>query len=622
MFCNHCGTSNPDEARFCSSCGKPTSIASQTPTAAATAAPTPPPQSAEVRNRTIGSNPTAIGSATSGSASLLQSGAHFASRYEIVRLIGRGGMGAVYQANDSVIDEAVALKVLLEELVANDEAVNRFTREAKISRQLSHKHIVRVHDIGMHEGTLYISMEFVEGMNLRRFFDVRKKQTKPLSLKEVMRLARPICEAMEYAHETTVHRDLKPENILVGRDGRVKVSDFGIATLLSFSESRLTSGALGTAYYMAPEQMDSTARIDQRADIYSLGVILYEAVVGKVPVGRFRSPAECREDVPEHLDAAIMKALEPDPESRPESMRQLLDEISGRSVEVKLEGNDGDDGDDGDDAGVYSLSSAAGQAAPGRKKRPGKADPAAAQAALEAGKKMLERGDPDGALDQLNRAVEQNPKLAEAWFFRAQALSKAKLGEGPDEKWQRVSAGKITLNEVQEVAADVVKSFKKAAEIEPENALYKLTATLAEKQSQQNSNILPGTETKQGEAKSGGGLLGGLFGGKGGGGDATGLVTQGNTELNGGNIDGAITTFERAIKRDKKCAAAWYGKGMALGKKLGNGQADVLAKIAQGEMSVEEVQRIGNDAQKCLRQAAKLEPSNALYKMVVSQLKN
>ncbi|MFG0333650.1 MAG: hypothetical protein ACF8TS_09840 [Maioricimonas sp. JB049] len=99
-------------------------------------------------------------------------------------------------------------------------------------------------------------------------------------------------------------------------------------------------------------------------------------------------------------------------------------------------------------------------------------------------------------------------------------------------------------------------------------------------------------------------------------------MTQGNTELNGGNIDGTITRFNPAIKRDKRCAAAGYGKGMALGKKLGYGQADVLATITSGELSVGEVQRIGNDAQKCLRQAARLEPSNSLYQMVVSQLKN
>jgi serine/threonine protein kinase len=633
MFCHECGTSNVDGARFCSSCGKKlatSEVTASTETVSDVTAQTGSGSSS--LNRTIGSNPTMAGSPGASAPRLLVGGERFADRYEIVRLIGRGGMGAVYEAKDSVINEPVALKVLLGEIASHPEAISRFTREARISRQLSHKHIVRVHDIASHDDMLYISMELVGGVNLRRFFETRKKKEQPLSIREILTLAKPICEAMEYAHEITVHRDLKPENILVARDGQVKVSDFGIATLLQGTESRLTSGALGTAYYMAPEQLDARQSVDRRADIYSLGVMLYEAAVGKVPVGRFKTLRECREDVPAHFDEAIMRALEPDPEQRPETMRQFFTELRPRQTPTSTQSNQKGLGT-GDrpaaEEGSKKLSplekarqqGAAGNGGKTAASQSPSDDTQAAKKFLEKGKTLLEQNQAETALELLEEAVAKDPQLAEAWFLRGQAISKAKLGEGPDEKWKRVAEGKITLQGVQQAANDIVDSFKKATECEPDNAMYRLTAMLAEQQIKSN-NGLAGTEQKPkaAEPAKGGGMLKGLFGRGGGGENVEAIIAEGNLLLNTGNPEGAVEKFEQALKKNRKCAAAWYGKGLALGKSLGDDQAAVLAKVASGEMDLATVQRIGADAKDCLRKAYKLEPSNSLYQMVASQL--
>lgn len=277
--------------------------------------------------QTLGDRATVGAHAKPAVGKVLDPGARIGSRYEVRRLLGQGGMGAVYEAYDAVVKESVALKVLLQELAQDESARERFIREARISRQLSHKNIIRVHDMLLMDDCLCISMEYIDGMDLRRFLADRESRKTPLSVKELQLLARSICDAMVYAHELTVHRDLKPENILISRQGKVKVSDFGIATLMNVSESQMTRGALGTAYYMAPEQITARGRVDQRADIYSLGVILYEALCGKIPLGRFHSPRELRAEIPEHVSQAIMQALEPEPDQRFKSMAAFRDAL-------------------------------------------------------------------------------------------------------------------------------------------------------------------------------------------------------------------------------------------------------------------------------------------------------
>lgn len=232
-------------------------------------------------------------------------------------------MGDVYEAHDEHLKQKVAIKILSPQMLNSGEALERFTREAQISLRLSHRNIVRVYDMYHVDNIRYISMEFVDGKDLRGILDVRTKGGKPFSIKEIKTVAKSIATAMAYAHEFTVHRDLKPENILITRKGEVKITDFGIAKVVSGSQMQMTNSRLGTAYYMAPEQITGHA-MDRRADVYSLGVILYELLIGRLPVGRFAPPREVRNDVPIELDRLIMSALETDPDRRPKDMTEVL----------------------------------------------------------------------------------------------------------------------------------------------------------------------------------------------------------------------------------------------------------------------------------------------------------
>ncbi len=200
-------------------------------------------------------------------------------RYELVEEIGRGAMGIVYKAHDNELQEIVALKILPDNLSNNPEAVRRFKAEARSARRLSHPNIVRIHDIGEEMGRKYISMEFVEGSDLRR----RVKTGGPLPLHDVIMYARQICEALAYAHgEGIVHRDIKPANIMVTKDNRIKVTDFGIAKIAEGPDSTMAGAVLGTPLYMSPEQVQGLM-VDNRADLYSFGILLYELISGRPP---------------------------------------------------------------------------------------------------------------------------------------------------------------------------------------------------------------------------------------------------------------------------------------------------------------------------------------------------
>jgi serine/threonine-protein kinase len=188
-------------------------------------------------------------------------------------------MGIVYRARDNELEETVALKILPENLSQNPEALARFRAEARSARRLAHPNIVRIHDIGEEMGRKYISMEFVEGTDLKRFFRMKGR----LSAGEVAAVMAPIARALDYAHGMgIVHRDIKPANIMLARDMTPKVSDFGIAKLLESTGETLAGSVIGTPLYMSPEQVLGEP-IDGRADIYSLGVVMYEMLSGKPP---------------------------------------------------------------------------------------------------------------------------------------------------------------------------------------------------------------------------------------------------------------------------------------------------------------------------------------------------
>jgi hypothetical protein len=241
-------------------------------------------------------------------------------RYEILDVIGRGGMGVVYRARQPGLDREVALKVLSPRLAADREFVDRFEREAKALARLSHPSIVSVHDCGVEGGTPYLSMELVDGESLREILAEGR-----LPPARALRIVPQLCDALEYAHsQGVVHRDIKPENILIDRRGRVKIADFGLAMILGAGSPRLTQthAVMGTPHYMAPEQVENPKAVDHRADIYSMGVVLYEMLTGELPIGAFARPSE-KAEVHRRLDEIILRALAKEPDRRYQKASQL-----------------------------------------------------------------------------------------------------------------------------------------------------------------------------------------------------------------------------------------------------------------------------------------------------------
>lgn len=260
-------------------------------------------------------------------------------RYEIIREVGRGSMGVVYEARDPRIDRVVALKVLRPDRVSTDTFVKRFLKEAKVIGRLSHPHIVTIHDVGEDQGNIYIAMEFLEGSS---FSDVIRERR--LSIREIVEFGIQIAETLDYAHRKgVVHRDIKPSNIIVQQDGWTKVTDFGIAHLddASGTLQTQTGEIMGTPAYMSPEQVLGKP-VDGRSDLFSLGVILYELCTGARPFGGegknlptvFNEiiQAEPREPdpatgIPPELSGVIMKALRKEPEQRFQSGREMAEAL-------------------------------------------------------------------------------------------------------------------------------------------------------------------------------------------------------------------------------------------------------------------------------------------------------
>jgi predicted Ser/Thr protein kinase len=253
---------------------------------------------------------------------------------EILALIGKGGMGAVYQARQPALDRIVALKILPPQTAGGPGFVERFNREARALAKLNHPNIVAVYEFGQVNGLPFFIMEFVDGLNLRQLERAGK-----LSPREALQIVPQICEALQFAHdEGIVHRDIKPENILLDKKGRVKIADFGIAKILgNAGEVDLTGtqGAIGTPHYMAPEQMEKPTAVDHRADIFSLGVVFYEMLTGELPLGKFAPPSSRKVEVDVRLDDVVLRTLEKDPERRYQHASQVktaVDTIAGSAA--------------------------------------------------------------------------------------------------------------------------------------------------------------------------------------------------------------------------------------------------------------------------------------------------
>ncbi|MEO8269621.1 MAG: serine/threonine-protein kinase, partial [Aureliella sp.] len=237
---------------------------------------------------------------------------HF-PQLEIVNFLGRGGMGVVYKARQISLGRTVALKLLAPERVSDPQFAVRFVHESKALAALNHPNIVTIHDFGKAGQFYYLLMEFVDGVNLRQAMTASR-----LTPEQALSIVPPVCEALQYAHEHgIVHRDIKPENLLLDKVGRVKIADFGIAKILDadlIGDNRWESQPAGTPQYMAPEQKAHRCT-DHRADIYSLGVVLYEMLTGELPTDKLKAPSNTVQ-VDVRIDEIVLRALEAKPELR------------------------------------------------------------------------------------------------------------------------------------------------------------------------------------------------------------------------------------------------------------------------------------------------------------------
>jgi eukaryotic-like serine/threonine-protein kinase len=310
MNCPHCSTVNPEFAESCSRCG------------------TPMP---------IGDSETMV----MVDATALPPGSDFGARYRIEALLGQGGMGRVYKAYDKDLDRVVALKVVRHGVMGETDALKRFKQELVLASKISHKNILRIHDMGEVGGTKFITMAYVEGQDL---YGILKENPK-LPMERVLKYARALAEALAAAHaEGVIHRDLKPQNILVNKDDQIFVSDFGLAK--SFEEGAQgmtkTGAFLGTPRYMSPEQVEGKPA-DQRSDLYSYGLMLYEMAVGDVPFTgestlkvmyqriqeKPKNPKLINPSLPSWFVRVIMRCLERDPAARYQSAYEILADLQG-----------------------------------------------------------------------------------------------------------------------------------------------------------------------------------------------------------------------------------------------------------------------------------------------------
>ncbi len=310
MKCPKCDTVNPETARFCLNCA------------------TPIPSSEDIPDLT---------KTIEAPKEELTTGSTFAGRYQIIEELGKGGMGKVYKVLDTEVNAKIALKLIKPEIASDKKTIERFRNELKMARDIAHKNVCRMYDLGKEEGAYYITMEYVSGEDLKSFI----RRSGVISVGKAISIANQVCEGLIEAHRLgVVHRDLKPQNIMIDKDGNARIMDFGIARSLRAKGITGSGVMIGTPEYMSPEQVDGK-EADHRADIYSLGVILYEMVTGRVPfegdtpfsIGVKqkseipRSPKEINEQVPEDLNRVILTCMEKEKEKRYQSTGELHSEL-------------------------------------------------------------------------------------------------------------------------------------------------------------------------------------------------------------------------------------------------------------------------------------------------------
>ncbi|SFE14537.1 serine/threonine protein kinase [Paenibacillus algorifonticola] len=264
-------------------------------------------------------------------------GHNLGGRYEILTRIGGGGMALVYKAHDVLLNRNVAVKVLRQQFVHDEEFIRRFRREAQSAAALSHPNVVSIYDVGQEEDTHYIVMEYIEGSNLNEIIQERA----PLQADESVRIAIQICDALGHAHQNhIIHRDIKPHNILIGKNGRVKVTDFGIARAVTSSTITQTGSVLGSVHYFSPEHAKGVST-GEKSDLYSLGIVLYQMLTGNLPfLGEspisvalkhlqetFEEPRVVNPHIPQSVENVILRAMRKNPGERYHSAQEMLNDL-------------------------------------------------------------------------------------------------------------------------------------------------------------------------------------------------------------------------------------------------------------------------------------------------------
>lgn len=258
-------------------------------------------------------------------------------RYEILERIGGGGMALVYKGQDLLLNRKVAVKVLRQQYVHDEEFIRRFRREAQSAASLSHPNVVSIYDVGQEDEIHYIVMEYIEGKTLNELI----KQKAPLQVEEAINIASQICDALDHAHHNgIIHRDIKPHNILIGRNGRVKVTDFGIARAATASSITQTGSVIGSVHYFSPEHAKGT-QAGEMSDLYSLGIVLYQMLTAKLPFSgespisvalkhlqeNVEEPRSVNPLIPQSVENLILKSMRKRPEERYQTAKEMLKDL-------------------------------------------------------------------------------------------------------------------------------------------------------------------------------------------------------------------------------------------------------------------------------------------------------